>query len=33
MTLIADPLFYLVAVPAVVFLGLSKGGFSGIGMV
>ena len=33
MTLITDPLFYLVAVPAVVFLGLSKGGFSGIGMV
>ena len=33
MTLLADPLFYLVAVPAVVFLGLSKGGFSGIGMV
>jgi uncharacterized membrane protein YfcA len=33
MTPIADPLFYLVAVPAVVFLGLAKGGFSGIGMV
>src|SRR4051812_22268055 len=33
MSLIADPLFYLVAVPAVMFLGLSKGGFSGIGMV
>jgi uncharacterized membrane protein YfcA len=33
MNLIADPLFYLVAIPAVVFLGLSKGGFSGIGMV
>jgi uncharacterized membrane protein YfcA len=33
MTLIADPLFYVAAVPAVVFLGLSKGGFSGIGMV
>jgi uncharacterized membrane protein YfcA len=33
MTLITDPLFYLVAVPAVIFLGLSKGGFSGIGMV
>jgi len=33
MTLIADPLFYVVAVPAVVFLGLAKGGFSGIGMV
>src|SRR5436190_23506002 len=33
MTIIADPLFYAVALPAVVFLGLSKGGFSGIGMV
>ena len=33
MNLIADPLFYLVAIPAVVALGLSKGGFSGIGMV
>ena len=33
MTLITDPLFYVVAVPAVMFLGLSKGGFSGIGMV
>lgn len=33
MNLIADPLFYAVAVPAVIFLGLSKGGFSGIGMV
>ena len=30
---ITDPLFYAFAVPAVVFLGLSKGGFSGIGMV
>jgi uncharacterized membrane protein YfcA len=33
MTIITDPLFYVVAVPAVVMLGLSKGGFSGIGMV
>src|SRR4029079_13973775 len=33
MTIITDPVFYLVAIPAVVFLGLSKGGFSGIGMV
>ena len=33
MTIITDPLFYLFAVPAVVMLGLSKGGFSGIGMV
>jgi uncharacterized protein len=33
MALITDPLFYAFACPAVVFLGLSKGGFSGIGMV
>ena len=33
MNLITDPLFYLTAIPAVIFLGLSKGGFSGIGMV
>lgn len=33
MTFIADPLFYLFAIPAVIMLGLSKGGFSGIGMV
>jgi uncharacterized membrane protein YfcA len=33
MTLITDPLFYVLAVPAVIMLGLSKGGFSGIGMV
>jgi uncharacterized membrane protein YfcA len=33
MTIITDPLFYAVAIPAVIFLGLSKGGFSGIGMV
>jgi uncharacterized membrane protein YfcA len=33
MTIITDPLFYAFALPAVVFLGLSKGGFSGLGMV
>ena len=33
MIIITDPLFYLVAIPAVVCLGLSKGGFTGIGMV
>ena len=33
MTIITDPLFYALAIPAVIFLGLSKGGFSGIGMV
>ena len=31
--MITDPLFYLVAVPAVMFLGLSKGGFTGLGMI
>ncbi|HET7849776.1 MAG TPA: sulfite exporter TauE/SafE family protein [Pseudolabrys sp.] len=31
MTIIADPLFYFAAVPAVTALGLSKGGFSGLG--
>jgi len=30
---ITDPLFYLVAIPAVTLLGLGKGGFAGIGMV
>jgi hypothetical protein len=25
---ITDPLFYLLAIPAVTFLGLSKGGFA-----
>jgi hypothetical protein len=33
MTVITDPLFYAVAIPAVMFLGLSKGGFSSVGMV
>ncbi len=31
MNLIADPLFYLAALPAVIFLGLAKGGFAGFG--
>ena len=31
--MITDAAFYLAAVPAVVVLGLSKGGFSGLGMV
>jgi uncharacterized membrane protein YfcA len=30
---ITDPLFYVLAVPAVTFLGLSKGGFAGLGML
>ncbi len=29
--IIADPAFYLAAVPAVILLGLSKGGFAGVG--
>ena len=31
--MLTDPLFYLVAVPAVILLGLSKGGFSGISVL
>lgn len=33
MSIITDPLFYLVAVPALIMLGLSKGGFAGVGVV
>jgi uncharacterized membrane protein YfcA len=33
LNIITDPLFYLVAVPAVVALGLSKGGFAGAGQM
>ena len=33
MTIITDPLFYLLAIPAVVALGLSKGGFVGVGQI
>src|SRR5262245_5109295 len=33
MALITDPVFYLTAIPAVTFLGLSKGGFSGVGLL
>ncbi len=29
--MITDPLFYLAAIPAVILLGLSKGGFTGVG--
>jgi hypothetical protein len=32
-TLISDPTFYLAAIPAVTFLGVSKGGFSGVGLL
>ena len=31
--MISDPLFYAAAIPAVVLLGLAKGGFSGLGML
>ena len=31
--MIQDPLFYAAAVPAVILLGLAKGGFSGIGLL
>jgi uncharacterized protein len=33
MTIITDPLFYMVAVPALIALGLSKGGFAGVGVI
>lgn len=29
--MLTDPLFYLVAIPAVMLLGLAKGGFAGVG--
>ena len=32
-SVITDPVFYLLAIPAVTLLGLSKGGFAGLGMV
>jgi uncharacterized membrane protein YfcA len=31
--LLTDPLFYAVAIPAVVFMGLAKGGFTGVGQL
>ena len=31
--MITDPLFYLLAIPAVTLLGLGKGGFAGLGMI
>ncbi len=31
--MITDPLFYLLAIPAVTVLGLGKGGFAGVGMI
>jgi uncharacterized membrane protein YfcA len=32
-TIITDPLFYVLAIPAVIALGLSKGGFQGAGQM
>jgi uncharacterized membrane protein YfcA len=32
-TIITDPLFYALAIPAVIALGLSKGGFAGMGQM
>jgi uncharacterized protein len=31
--MLTDPLFYILAVPAVIMLGLAKGGFAGVGAV
>ena len=31
--MITDPFFYLLAIPAVILLGLGKGGFIGVGMI
>ena len=31
--MITDPVFYAVAIPAVILLGLAKGGFSGLGVL
>lgn len=33
MSIITDPVFYMLAIPAVISLGLSKGGFSGVGTI
>ena len=33
MTIITDPLFYLLAIPAILAVGLGKGGFAGLGMI
>jgi uncharacterized membrane protein YfcA len=33
LAIITDPIFYLLAVPAVLALGLSKGGFAGVGLL
>ena len=31
--MLLDPVFYLAAVPAVIFAGLAKGGFAGLGLL
>lgn len=31
--MLTDPIFYLVAIPAVILMGLSKGGFAGVGAI
>jgi uncharacterized membrane protein YfcA len=33
MAIVTDPMFYLLAIPAVTALGLGKGGFAGVGMI
>ena len=33
MTMVTDPLFYVLAIPAIIALGLGKGGFAGVGMI
>lgn len=33
MTIVTDPMFYALALPAVIALGLSKGGFAGVGQM
>jgi len=32
-SIIADPIFYLAAIPAVILVGLAKGGFAGLGLI
>ena len=33
LTIITDPVFYAIAIPAVIALGLAKGGFAGVGQM
>ena len=33
MTFITDPWFYAAAIPAVILMGLAKGGFAGLGLL